>query len=111
MKPDDELCLCFHVSWRKVLNYLRVHSIRRASQLSDCGGAGTGCGWCRTQLTLLTETVQFHPPEADALEEWLSLHSPSKVAYAENRKKYIADGKGNPPPDSSTNPALPSSPI
>ena len=41
MELDDELCLCFHVSKRKVLNYLRIHQPRVPSQLADCGGAGT----------------------------------------------------------------------
>ena len=46
MELDDKLCYCFHVSKRKVMNHIRVHKPRVASQLSDCGGAGTGCGWC-----------------------------------------------------------------
>ena len=46
MRPDDELCLCFHVTRRKVENFARIHRPRLASQLSACGGAGTGCGWC-----------------------------------------------------------------
>ena len=39
MELDDELCLCFHVSKRKVVNYLRIHQPRVPSQLADCGGA------------------------------------------------------------------------
>lgn len=46
MESSDTVCFCFHVSKRKILNYLRQHRLRRASQLSECGGAGTGCGWC-----------------------------------------------------------------
>ncbi|HIE97709.1 MAG TPA: (2Fe-2S)-binding protein [Planctomycetes bacterium] len=46
MELDDKLCYCFHVSKRKVINHIRVHKPRVASQLSECGGAGTGCGWC-----------------------------------------------------------------
>lgn len=46
MKLDDQVCYCFHVSKRKIVNHLRVHRPRRPSQLSECGGAGTGCGWC-----------------------------------------------------------------
>jgi len=46
VKIDDKLCYCFHVSKRKVLNHIRIHQPRVASQLSECGGAGTGCGWC-----------------------------------------------------------------
>ena len=53
MELDDELCLCFHVTKRKVINYLRVEKPSRPGQLADCFGAGTGCGWCRTYLRRL----------------------------------------------------------
>src|ERR671923_230448 len=46
MDLDDKVCLCFHVTRRKLVNYVRIHRPRVASQLSQCGGAGTGCGWC-----------------------------------------------------------------
>jgi bacterioferritin-associated ferredoxin len=97
MLPDDELCLCFHVSWRKVINYLRVHKLRRASQLSECGGAGTGCGWCRKQLERMAQAVQEDPPSGPEIDQWLVDHSPAKQAYAEGRQTYIAAGKGSPP--------------
>ena len=45
MELDDEVCLCFHVTKRKLLSFLRVEQPRRAGQLSECFGAGTGCGW------------------------------------------------------------------
>src|SRR6184192_3700943 len=43
---DQKVCYCFHVTRRKLLNFLRIERPRVASQLSQCGGAGTGCGWC-----------------------------------------------------------------
>ena len=52
---DDEVCLCFRVSRRKLLAYLRVERPTVASQLSGCGGAGTGCGWCVPHLRKLFE--------------------------------------------------------
>ncbi len=58
MLPDDELCLCFHVTQRKVQNFLRVERPRVASQMSECFGAGTGCGWCRPFLLRLWEAHQ-----------------------------------------------------
>ncbi|MFN7875012.1 MAG: bacterioferritin-associated ferredoxin [Pirellula sp.] len=88
MKPDDELCLCFHITWRKVINYIRVNKITRPSQLHECGGAGSGCGWCRKQLTKLTSEIQQCPPTSDTIEEWLNDRSPNKESYAEGRQKY-----------------------
>jgi bacterioferritin-associated ferredoxin len=46
MEPDDEVCLCFRVTRRKLEAFVRHGAPRVASQLSECGGAGTGCGWC-----------------------------------------------------------------
>jgi bacterioferritin-associated ferredoxin len=88
MKPDDELCLCFHVSWRKVINYIRIHRVKVPSQLNECGGAGTGCGWCRKQLEKLTTQVNETPPDAESIEAWLEDRSPDKAIYAAGREKY-----------------------
>jgi bacterioferritin-associated ferredoxin len=88
MVPDDELCLCFHISWRKVINYIRIHKIRMPSMLNECGGAGTGCGWCRKQLERLTIQVNDVPPNADCIEEWLQDRSPNKHVYATEREAY-----------------------
>ena len=46
MDPDDPVCLCFHVSQRKVVNYCRRERPPVASLISECLSAGTGCGWC-----------------------------------------------------------------
>lgn len=53
MDLDDEVCLCFRVSRRKLLAFIRVERPTVASQLSQCGGAGTGCGWCVPYLRKL----------------------------------------------------------
>jgi bacterioferritin-associated ferredoxin len=92
MELDDELCLCFHVSKRKVLNFLQVEKPRRASQMSDCFGAGTGCGWCRPYLRKLFEAAQKNQPEqADA-------DLPDAANYAAGRTQYVQSGGGTPPP-------------
>jgi bacterioferritin-associated ferredoxin len=57
MEPDDELCLCFHVTRRKVEQFLRSDRPRVASRLSECYGAGTGCGWCRPFLQRLHQQI------------------------------------------------------
>jgi bacterioferritin-associated ferredoxin len=92
VQPDDELCLCFHVSKRKILNHLRVHQPRVPSQLSECGGAGTGCGWCVPFLKRYFEEARSKggpSPEGDRL---------SSQEYASARGAYILAGKGVPPP-------------
>ncbi len=90
MDLDDELCLCFHVTKRKVVNWLRIEKPRRESQLSECYGAGTGCGWCRPYLKKLFEqAVEGGQTEADL---------PTKEDYARQRSRYVHDGKGKPPP-------------
>lgn len=46
MNPDDNVCLCFRVSLRKISTFLDREDPQVASQISDCLGAGTGCQWC-----------------------------------------------------------------
>ena len=46
MDPDDHVCLCFHVSLRKIRAFLRRENPPVASLISECLSAGTGCGWC-----------------------------------------------------------------
>ncbi len=89
MDLDDELCLCFHVSKRKVLNYLRLEKPRAVSQLADCGGAGTGCGWCRRFLKQLFAASQQNAADSTQL--------PTREQYACDRARYVRDGKGTPP--------------
>lgn len=46
MNLDDKICYCYHVSLRKLVNFARREKPQKASQMSNCLGAGTGCGWC-----------------------------------------------------------------
>jgi bacterioferritin-associated ferredoxin len=89
MRPDDEVCLCFHVTKRKLVNFLRVERPRKASQMSECFGAGTGCGWCRTYLEKMFEQAKGKPTESPDLEA---------DDYAQGRQQYIRQGHGTPPP-------------
>ena len=57
MELDDQLCYCFHVTKRKIVNFIRRERPRRASQVSECFGAGTGCGWCIPFLVALHEQI------------------------------------------------------
>ena len=97
MLPDDELCLCFHVTKRKVVNFLQVEKPRRASQMSECFGAGTGCGWCRPYLTKLFEAAQKSPSKA-AVTDPAEADLPDATDYAAGRTNYVKSGGGTPPP-------------
>jgi len=69
MNADDELCLCFHISRRKVEQFIRAEHPTRPSQLSQCYGAGTGCGWCRPFLERLLEEADPVLPDADDYQQ------------------------------------------
>jgi NAD(P)H-nitrite reductase large subunit len=86
MEPDAKICYCFHVTRRKLVNFMRQRQPRVPSQLSECGGAGTGCGWCIPFLKQI-----FHQSGAE-LEEL------TPEEYARRRAEYIRAGKGTPPP-------------
>jgi NAD(P)H-nitrite reductase large subunit len=87
MHPDDKICLCFSVTKRKLTNYLRVEKPSRPSQLSQCEGAGTGCGWCVPFLKRLFEQSQSGQ----------GTDLPTADGYAKSREQYIRHGKGTPP--------------
>jgi bacterioferritin-associated ferredoxin len=97
MHVDDELCLCFHVSWRKVINYIRIHRVKVPSQLAECQSAGTGCGWCRAAMKRLVDRVGETPPDVDELQQWLEDIYPASSEYSAGRRQHIAEGKGRPP--------------
>jgi NAD(P)H-nitrite reductase large subunit len=90
MELDDELCLCFHVTKRKVINYIRVEKPARAGQLSDCFGAGTGCGWCRNYLKRLFDEQRGTATDPTA--------DPTAQEHAQARAQYVRAGGGTPPP-------------
>jgi bacterioferritin-associated ferredoxin len=87
MNLDDKICLCFHVTRRKLVNYVRIYQPKVPSQLSDCGSAGTGCGWCIPFLKQIHRQGQSSEVESITSEE-----------YAAMRAKYIQEGGGTPPP-------------
>jgi len=100
MQPDDELCLCFHVTQRKVANYLRIEKPRRVAQLSECYGAGTGCGWCRPFLERMFTASQASATGGGDAEvgNAVSADLPDAADYARERGKYVREGGGTPPP-------------
>jgi NAD(P)H-nitrite reductase large subunit len=90
MNLDAKVCYCFHVTRRKLLNFLRLEKPKVASQLSQCGGAGTGCGWCIRFLKQLFEQAQSGTTtELDDLTE---------TEYAHRRSLYVRETGRTPPP-------------
>ncbi len=75
MDPDDQVCLCFHVSLRKIRAYLARENPPVASLISECLSAGTGCRWCVPFL------VHLHAQHQKGQVPDLSI-SPQKYAEA-----------------------------
>lgn len=96
MNLDDKVCYCFHVTRRKLENWVRLNSPKVPSQLSECGGAGTGCGWCIPFLKQIFRQGQAssscQPHDSVAIEEMTA------DEYARRRAEYVKAGKGTPPP-------------
>src|SRR5947209_8636832 len=90
MDLDRQVCYCFHVPLRKLVNFIRRERPRVPSQLSQCGGAGTGCGWC---IPFLKEL--FHQAAAGGATQFEEL---DPAEYERRRAAYIRSGKGTPPP-------------
>ncbi|MEM8882885.1 MAG: (2Fe-2S)-binding protein [Planctomycetota bacterium] len=80
MGPDDLVCYCYRVPLRKLVNYARREQPKRASQLSQCLDAGTGCGWCIPIL----KRIHADPDHFDAA-------AIDPDIYAAERKAYRAD--------------------
>lgn len=97
MDEDEELCLCFHVSLRKIKNFIRIEKPKRASQISQCFGAGTGCGWCRPWLAKLLEKHQQRDGSVATTDERLKSsvdHDVTQIdpeRYATDRLNYRRD--------------------
>lgn len=90
MDLEDEVCYCFHVSRRKLENFIRREQPSVPSLLSQCGGAGTGCGWCIPFLKQLHRQAV-----AGGITE---LETLTPADYERLRASYIRAGKGTPPP-------------
>jgi bacterioferritin-associated ferredoxin len=83
MDPDDEVCLCFRVSLRKISNFLAREKPVVASQISECLGAGTGCQWCVPFLRKLHRlSIEGKPVDLPVSPE----------EYAKRRTRYRKSG-------------------
>ena len=83
MDSDDTLCYCFHITRRKIVNYIRRTRPTRASQISDCFGAGSGCGWCIPYLTQLHQEIMG--------EDIVEAEDVTPEEYESMRKAYLPD--------------------
>jgi bacterioferritin-associated ferredoxin len=91
MNLDDEICYCFHISRRKLVNFARRGLPQVPSQMSECGGAGTGCGWCIPFL----KQIFGQEVRGEAATE---LGDMTPTGYAQKRAEYVRAGGGTPPP-------------
>ncbi len=78
---DDEICYCYRVPLRKLVNFARRVRPACPSQMTECLGAGTGCGWCVPVLIKIAED-----PNA------LDLADLNPEEYAERRTTYRNSG-------------------
>jgi NAD(P)H-nitrite reductase large subunit len=85
MEPDDEVCLCFHVTRRKVVAYCQREKPAVASLISECLGAGTGCGWCIPFLKKLHEQALAGAENPDL--------PVAPKEYAARRARYKSTGR------------------
>ena len=90
MKPEENICVCHHVSLCKLQNFMKREDPQVASQLSDCLGAGTGCGWCIPFL----EKIHKCYKAGDSMDLSVSFEN-----YAERRKVYKSKKSGQPKND------------
>lgn len=83
MNPDDNVCLCFRVPLRKIRAFLEREDPPVASLISECLGAGTGCGWCVPFLRELHAKHQAGEPVDLTIDP---------EAYSGGRTKYRETG-------------------
>ena len=93
VKLDDQICYCFHVSLRKLVNYAKREQPARPSGMSECLGAGTGCGWCIPILCM----IHRQTAEGRDYSEGVSVEGlpDSASEYADARKNYLKSDEKN----------------
>lgn len=95
MNPDDEVCCCYHVPLRKLVTFARRERPRVASQMSDCFGAGTGCGWCIPFLCRIHEAVARG--EEPRIEMTPEEYAAARAAYRSERRPRNEFASPDPP--------------
>ncbi|MFO0972742.1 MAG: (2Fe-2S)-binding protein [Phycisphaerae bacterium] len=90
MRLDDQICYCYHVSLRKLVNFARRERPERASRMSECLGAGTGCGWCIPILQRIHRDCADRATYADG--QTVSGLPETADEYAAARQTYLQSG-------------------
>lgn len=88
MQPDDEICYCYHVSLRKLYHFARRERPRHPSRMSECLGAGTGCGWCIPLLCKIAENAPLDPTGEPSVSSAFN-----SADYAAARRQYLIEKK------------------
>ncbi len=88
MQPDDTLCFCYHVSLRKVQRFCAREHPRVPSLISECLGAGTGCGWCVPYIRRAWKQAM----EGQASGGDLDAAQLDAAQYEALRGRYLKDG-------------------
>ena len=83
MDYDDEICYCFHVSLRKLVNFARRERPKVPAQMSECLGAGTGCGWCIPILCKIAKAAEN--PDAFRLGMTPDEYAAARARYREEK--------------------------
>ena len=82
MDQDVQICYCYHVSLRKLINFAKRVKPRQPSRMTECLNAGTGCGWCIPFL----QKIARDPDQ-------FSLGGMTPDEYAEKRRIYRTSGQ------------------
>lgn len=90
MTLDDDVCYCYHVSLRKLLNFARRTQPTHPEQMSECLGAGTGCGWCVPVLCKIAAAARAG--QTFKLEQSPAEYAAARETYrTENRPRHQFD--------------------
>ena len=113
MDLDHKLCYCYGISKRKIVNFVRQTRPRKASMISQCFEAGSGCGWCIPFLVKIHRQVLAGEPVGDdglSPEEYEAMRKKYRASVAEgiaerNSYEAVPEEAGSPdatagvPPD------------
>ena len=86
MNKDDYVCVCHRVSLGKLTSFINREKPQVASQLSECLGAGTGCGWCVPFLEKLHR--QHTAGKKMVLDVAFENYSDKRSAYKSRKCKH-----------------------